>query len=168
VESDADESLRGAGWSFIREDTFAALGAGKPEVRWGDLGPGWEPAELALTLVQADLSRTVQDAPPLGFAWTQDAHGERTLHVGKGLDWYQGNPLYDLDRQNVPHAAVQIIEALQDAVVDGLLGDRTFWPRCPEDGGPLDGQVVDGVATWVCLRHESHEHGAVGELGLDR
>lgn len=120
----------------MSEDEHAALTRDDREVRWGGLGEGWESVEAALALIQADLSRTVVGAPTLGFAWYIE-DGERTLFVGKGLDWYQGmTPLY-LEGEDVASVTVLIADALQDAIVDGLLGPRTFCPSARHTASSL-------------------------------
>jgi hypothetical protein len=160
-----DSRKLGVGWRVV-DDAEPVLPV--PVVHWGNMGEEWEYAQEALALIQADLTRTVADAPALGFAWQEDAWGERDVFVGKGPDWYFGanGGLYLGD--GVVAATVGLAEAVQDAIVDTLLGYYTFWPKCPEDGGPLHARVVHGQARWLCDKGASRDFGAVGELRLDR
>lgn len=161
------EEPRGAGWSFVSEDEYAALTRDDREVHWDGLGEGWESVEAALALIQADLSRTVVGAPTLGLAWYVE-DGERTLFVGKGLDWYQGmTPLY-LEGEDLASATVLISDALQDAIVDGLLGPRTFWPKCPSHGQQLDAMRHGSDEARWCCPSDGRSLGVVGQLRLDQ
>jgi hypothetical protein len=63
---------------------------------------------------------------------------------------------------------VVVAEAVQDAIVDTLLGYYTYWPKCPEDGSLLHACVVDGQARWRCEKGDPRDFGPVGELQLDR
>lgn len=165
VENEAsDPQPLGAGWHFAAESFDVPS---NPPVHWGKLGQGWEFADAALALVQADLSRTVADAPTLGFAWHEDRGRGRVVYIGKGPDWYGGAHGAVFLGTDVATAVTGIAEAVQDAMVDNLLGYRTFWPKCPHDGGPVAAQVVNGQARWLCDRGVSHDLGAVGELRLD-
>lgn len=163
----SDPQPLGVGWHLVDEPEWPLEMPSAPAVHWGNLGEGWEFADAALALVQADLTRTVADAPTLGFAW-HDAGGRgRVVFIGKGPDWFStanGELFLGAD---VASAAAGIAEAVQDAMVDNLLGYRTFWPLCPRDGGPLTAQVVQGQARWLCDRGAAHDLGAVGELRLD-
>jgi len=159
----SDGERLGAGWHVV---DGPALAYSVPTIHWGNLGVGWEYAEEALALVQADLTRTVADAPTLGFAWQED-DGRRVVYVGKGPDWYfGGNGGLYLGDGAVP-AVAAIAEAVQDAIVDNLLGYRTFWPRCPDDGGPLSVRVVGARARWLCdQKGLVTDFGEVGQLRL--
>jgi hypothetical protein len=162
-EETTDARQTGVGWRAV--DAAEPVLPG-PVVHWGNLGEGWEAAEEALALIQADLSRTVADAPALGFAWTVDQSGQRDVFVGKGPDWYFGanGGLHFGD--GVAAAIVGIAEAVQDAIVDTLLGYYTYWPKCPEDGGQLHAEVVGGQARWLCDKNTRRDFGAVGDLRL--
>ena len=167
-EREVDGGDHGLGW-WIADQTEAASWVSRaPEWRWGELGPGWEHAEVALAVVQADLTRTLgNDAPTLGFAWYEEEWG-RVLFVGKGPDWVcAGNGGIHLVG-DVASDATAVAEAVQDAVVDNLLGYRTFWPKCPDDGAMLDASVVHGQARWLCSKRAGRNFGALGELRLDR
>jgi hypothetical protein len=155
----------GAGWELPDEGSPCEPFE-RPAVNWNGLGDGWQHAEQVLALVQADLSRTLPDAPELGFAWYDQPQVDRAVFVGKGPDWVFGanGPLHR--RSGIADAAAELAEAVQDAIVDSLLGYRSFWPTCRRDGGPLTAEVSDGKARWSCRSH-GHEHGAVGELRLE-
>ena len=153
----------GAGWRVVDD---AEPVPPTPIVHWGNVGVGWEDADEALALIQADLSRTVLDAPILGFAWTVDESGQRDVFVGKGPDWFFGaNGGLHLG-DGVPAAIVGLTEALQDAIVDTLLGYYSYWPKCPEDDGQLHARIVDGQARWLCDKGVRRDFGAVGDLRL--
>ncbi|MGE3812775.1 MAG: hypothetical protein AB7I24_14620 [Candidatus Nanopelagicales bacterium] len=156
----------GAGWELMDPASTVPSFDEPGPVQWGGLGPGWEFAEEALALVQADLSRTIEAAPTLGFAWYERPAGERWIFVGKGPDWFFGGngPLHL--RSGAASAAAELAEAVQDAIVDSLLGYRSFWPRCPKDGRPLQARVRGSEARWSCSA-DGADFGAVGQLVLD-
>jgi hypothetical protein len=162
----AEGGGQGDGWSLIDEAEFASMQSQSPVFHWGPLGDGWEFAEAALALVQADLSRTVVDAPVLGFFVRDDEWRGRVLYVGKGPQWYFGEELYL--EGDVVSATVEIAASVQDAIVDSLLGYRTFWPKCPHDGFPLYAHSMEDAAEWVCTKEYLHRFGVVGDLRLDR
>jgi hypothetical protein len=139
----------------------------EPQLQINGLGPGWEQVEDALAAVQADLSRTVDEAPQLMLLWYDREDGQRHAYVGKAADWYFGsNGGFELGRHYV-EALVDIADEVREAINDSLLGDRWDWPLCPQDGWTLS-VAVDGYQTcsWVCSQG-GHDLGEVGRLGLE-
>jgi hypothetical protein len=138
------------------------------ELRINDLGPGWEGADVALAAVQADLSRTVHDAPQLMLLWYDDEEtGTRQAYVGKSADWYYGaDGPFELERE-YHSAVVSIAGQVQDAIADTLLGYYAFWPHCPHHEYPLHISSDNaGAYTWVCSRDGGHAVSEVGRLPL--
>ncbi len=138
-----------------------------PELTVNGLGPGWEQTERALAVVQADLSRTVPDAPTLMLLWYDDEQrGHRHAFVGKAVDWYFGaDGGFELV-QDYGGAVFDIAEQVQAAVADNLLGYLWAWPLCPNDGRLLSVRVdKQDNCTWVCDHGCGHLVGAVGRLG---
>jgi hypothetical protein len=142
---------------------------GEPELRVDDLGEGWDQPVAALVAVQADLSRTVHDAPRLVLLWSDELSDEpesdgRRAYVGKSLSWYFGaSGGFELPRE-YGSAVLEIVDQLQDAIVDSLLGMRTFWPICPAHGKPLRADHRDGTAVWICGSADEHVLAEVGQL----
>lgn len=134
------------------------------ELRTDDLGPGWEQASQALHDLQADLSRTVPDAPMLMLLWYQTSEGGRHAYVGKAVDWYFGaSGGFDLSPRYV-EAVIDLAEELRGAIQDNLLGYLSDWPLCPDDGWPLTVSVnAHQTCLWVC-DHGEHSLGKVGQL----
>jgi hypothetical protein len=134
-----------------------------------DLGEGWDQTVAALAAVQADLSRTVNDAPRLVLLWSDELSDElqgegRHAYVGKSLSWYFGaGGGFELPRDYVS-ALLEIVDQLQDAIVDTLLGMHTFWPICPVHGKPLRADQRDGTPVWICGSSDEHVLAEVGQL----
>src|SRR3954451_5505435 len=94
----------------------------KPPLRTGELGPAWEQTSAALACLQADLSRTVKDAPHLILLWHEREDGRRIAYLGKSADWYYGaGGGFELSRHYV-EALLDLAHELREAVQDNLLG----------------------------------------------
>jgi hypothetical protein len=138
-----------------------------------ELGPGWEETERALADVQADLSRTVPDAPNLVLLWRnadpgrgsdeQDARHGRWAYVGKARDWYFGAGGFALPREYAM-AVCAIASDVSDAVVDTLLGYHDYWPHCPKDDYILEVRMDPGGRCWWVCRSGNHTVAEVGRL----
>jgi hypothetical protein len=144
-------------------------------LRLGDLGPGWEGATAALAAVQADLTRTVPDAPTLVLLWTEREDdlwptGVRHAYVGKSRSWYFGaNGGFPL-HPTYTEALLAIVEDVQDAVVDSLLGPRGYWPHCPVHTDllvPTWPTRQNPQVRWWCGREGAgHALAEIGSLGV--
>jgi hypothetical protein len=144
------------------------------DLRLDDLGPGWEETKRALVDIQADLSRTVPGAPQLLLLWRNadpnrgsnefEAPDGRWAYVGKARDWYFGaNGGFALPRAYAE--AVQAIASdVSDAVVDTLLGDRDYWPHCPNDNYILGVRLDAELRCWWSCRKGDHAVAEVGHL----
>lgn len=140
------------------------------------LGPGWEETERALADVQADLSRTVPEAPTLVLLWrTADPESEefdapdgRWAYVGKARTWYFGaNGGFALPRQYAL-AVHAIASEVSDAVVDTLLGYRDYWPHCPVDSHILEVRMDSDQRCWWVCDSGNHTVAEVGHLPAPR
>ena len=143
----------------------------------GDLGPGWEQTERALADLQADLSRTVPDAPTVILLWREvdeddedddwsdlNEPDERWAYVGKAADWYFGaNGGFALPR-DYASAVSAIADQLSDAIIDALLGYLAYWPHCPVDDHLLGAQVDAAKRCWWVCPHGEHTVAGVGHL----
>lgn len=138
-----------------------------------DLGPGWEATERALSDIQADLSRTVADAPALLLLWRNadpvqdstefEAPDGRWAYVGKARDWYFGaNGGFALPR-DYAMALLAIASDVADAIVDGLLGHHDYWPQCPNDNYILEVDTDSEQRCWWSCQSGDH---VVAEVGL--
>lgn len=143
------------------------------------LGPGWEQVDRALADIQADLSRTVPDAPTLVLLWRaldperggSDAlameylgPNARRVFVGKARDWYYGAEGGVVLRGDYPSAVLDLADQVSGAVVDTLFGHYAYWPHCPTDDRLLTVHAdVAGQCWWVCT-HGQHIVSKVGHL----
>ena len=144
------------------------------DLKLDDLGPGWEETACALAALQADLSRTVTEAPTLVLLWREaeedseralaDKLGSRWAYIGKGAHWYYGaDGGFELPR-GYAEAVEEIADELADAIADTLLGYYAYWPHRPTDDHPLSArQDADQKCWWICDRG-GHTVAEVGQL----
>ena len=148
-------------------------------LRSGDLGAGWEETTRALEAVQADLSRTVPDAPNVVLWWGDTTPGgghlqrgggreRRWAYVGKTDGWRFGASAgFELPR-DYASAVMDIAADLSDAIIDTFLGYYAYWPHCPTDDRPLTVHVdPERRCWWVCLDRD-HTVAEVGNLSAAR
>lgn len=55
-----------------------------------------------------------------------------------------------------PHAVVQLATHLQDHAIEAASSFGAALPPCPGHQHPLNPEVADGVAVWVCPRSPEH------------
>jgi hypothetical protein len=123
-----------------------------------ELGPG------ALNLIVGSDEELATELPswaPASFrsdlyGWVfQGDGGKIGLSHREGMSW--------------PDLVVTIADRIQEGIIEGEHWGSTF-PTCHGHGGhPMDAEVVEGVASWVCHQGDSKESVtpiAIGMLGL--
>ncbi|QXG76973.1 hypothetical protein KUM42_05435 [Modestobacter sp. L9-4] len=121
--------------------------------------------ERALRPVLADLQATSTPVPRIEDSdWSGDAHRPGAMlwspdGSGRGVATSLGRPQAE--------QVVDVADQVQEGAVEELWGSApTNWPACPHHPTthPLEAQLHDGAAWWVCLHHGTAVS-KVGRLG---
>lgn len=118
-----------------------------------------------VTGLQADLSRTLPDAPRISTLQAGPPNGRFALVSGTPGRVFTANGGVST-HCDAPTLLARFATELTDAIAAGVFGHRAAWPVCPDHDSPLTPRRDGDEVFWACRGvPDGHTIARIGSLG---